>query len=413
MPDATFEDWQVVVEHWRGQGRDVKYIAVPAEFAERLGVPLEAARCSKPQEEDEDEMATRKAAASKTGGEPEALVWKKRSTFDGTTCGIKDCSRGADGYIQGTRSTREGKNGRAWWGPACRKCATLGGVSPLSIQELFVHQQRDVSGLSIALDLEVGETLRRLEAGSVSMNSHAGTPEASHTQSEVVQQVPSGAISALAKEETFSIAVVVPYDALEKADNEIRNTLSALDGTANNPPTPFLVRSQAQMDYASQYAAYVLQVHAALDKQCKALSEPFKRKVKEIQDPFAPRLKGLMALVARLKEIMLEGDAWARQQQQASLQQAQQALATGNMQGVAVATQQAASADVNLSQGVSARKKLVWRIVDPSRVPAALWSIDPAKVDAAIEAGHRHIDGLEIVEETVGLTVRQNAGQMR
>jgi hypothetical protein len=48
---------------------------------------------------------------------------------------------------------------------------------------------------------------------------------------------------------------------------------------------------------------------------------------------------------------------------------------------------------------VSVSKVWKWELVDPMQVPTEYWSIDPAKLDAAVKAGAREIPGVRVYED--------------
>ena len=49
--------------------------------------------------------------------------------------------------------------------------------------------------------------------------------------------------------------------------------------------------------------------------------------------------------------------------------------------------------------GVSVSRVWKWELVDPAQVPLEFWSIDPAKLDAAVKAGTREIPGVRVYED--------------
>lgn len=406
MLSVSLEDWKIVIAHWRNQGRDLKYLGVPAELADQLGVPLSDTAATTTHRDEEDDMTE---PATKTST---ARVWNKRKKFDGKTCGIRDCTRSAKGYMPGVRSTAEGKNGRPWWGPGCKQCAAEQNIPLLLIRELFEQQGKDVSGLSILLDLEVGEVMRRLEAPDGGMIGRPvglqvfqdalegiETPEtlATEAQRPSSQIAPAADADDIAlafgdKMETYTISVALPLSTIESINAEVASTTTALTG--------FLVRSQAQMDYTSSYVQRVKALYNDLEEKRKAISLPFRKQVEKIQKGCKPALDGLLQLEKQLKALVEEGMVWAASQQQQAFQQAEQALAVGNLPQAALATQQAVQADITLSQGVSTRTYIKFEIVDPSVLPAECWSPDRAKVQAYIDAGYRFIPGVNMWEES-------------
>lgn len=432
------ETWRLVVEHWRAQDKDLRHLQVPPELAPQLGVPLELTverRTETTSDEDfdnEEPMAkkntkkkggksTKKATAPKTvsdptpvstapneqpqpqaqvtGGEHESIApqnknepkWKKRSHFDGEDCGYSGCTRKADGYVPGIRATKEGERDKRtlWFGPACVKCIRLysDSLMPLSLAQL-AQQRLGASDLAGVLDLEVGEVLKRLAAAGIDERGNPlnGAPQPQQIPPAIQEGIANGTVFSpqaptafpiVAKEETYSIAVVVPYDVLEATRQEMVQSGAAL--------AQFFIRSQQQMDYASGYMQRVKGLWKTLDDSRKDMGRPFRAVVEQIQTNFKPVLEALEAVETVIKQKIDEGMAWSTQQAQAGFQAAHAALAAGDPQGVAVATQQAVGADLALSKGVSMRPKVKFEIVNPGELPPQYWSPDEDKVQAALD----------------------------
>lgn len=395
------EAWRVVVELWKSQKRDLKYLEVPPEIASQLGVPMEFAKVRRRESEEEDEETSTMTKQTETVGEANAgsaqnePTWKKRKEFDGTTCGYVGCTHDADGYVQGTRSTKEGANGRLWYGPACTPCVRKWHQTlvPMSLAQLAA-QRTGASDLAGILDLEVGEVLKRLDAAGIDEKGQRLTQlapqaaEAGATLAEVFAE-PGAAIVAL--EQSYTIAVVVPFDAIEAVRSEMTQTLAGIAG--------FVITNQEQMDYASSYLQRVKGLSNEIDAARKAISKPFRKQVEAIQTYFKPALDALSDVEKGLKARIQAGYQLAQQTQAVAFQAAEAALAAGNVQQAGLATQSAIAADLALPKGLSMRSRLKWEVVDPSQVPGPLWSIDAVKVDAAIDAGHREIPGIRIWED--------------
>lgn len=330
---------------------------------------------------------------------PNEPKWKKRSTFTGDDCGYSGCARRSDGYVPGIRSTKEGERDQRslWFGPACISCVRKyhPDMKPLTLAEL-AHQRNGVSDLALALDIEVGDVHKRLLAagidekgrplnGQAQVQGQGDNMQQNHVPQAQAPQIvdpnappPAQYPIVAAQQEQHSIAVVVPYDVLAGTRQEMATTMLNL--------ASFYIRSQPQMDYASSYMQRVKGLWKEIDELRKSMARPFNEVVDRIQEHFKPALADLKAVEADIKSRIDEGMAWATQQAAQSFQAAQQALATGNQQGVALATQQAMSADLSLSQGVSMRPKICFEISDPSQLPGNFWSPDRAKVQEALNA---------------------------
>jgi hypothetical protein len=400
MADLTdIEAWRVVVELWRSQKKDLKYLEVPPEIASQLGVPLEFARRRRVEEDGEEmTMASKKSNGSSEsvayqGSATNEPVWKKRREFDGTTCGYVGCTRAANGYVQGTRSTKDGANGRLWFGPACTPCVRVWHptLSPMSLAQLAA-QRTGASDLAGILDLEVGEVLKRLDAAGIDERGQSLGGQVSHVHAPPQLAVPDVSGTALvAEQQEYTIAVVVPFGDIEAVRSEMAQTLVNIAG--------FTITNQEAMDYASRYLQRVKGLSNEIDAARKAISKPFRKQVETIQEYFKPALDALSEVEKGLKSRIQAGYQLAQQTQAAAFQAAGAALAAGNTQQAGLATQSAIAADIALPKGLSMRTRLRWEVVDPSQVPGPLWSIDPVKIDAAIDAGHRQIPGVRIWED--------------
>ena len=410
--EEDIESWRVVVEHWRAQGRDLRHLEVPPELASQLGVPMDMTkeRRRDDDEEGDDDMARAAATTDETEteyrgsakGEPK---WKKRREFDGDDCGYQGCTRKADGYVVGTRSTKEGKSGRIWFGPACTKCVRKwhDTLVPLTLAQL-AQQRKGASDLATVLDLEVGEVRRRLQAAGIDEN---GNPLGGAAPSSAeVQQTPQSAALVPSNgqpqqtetgEFSFVVLVKIPFDAIAAIVGEMSQTLQSLE--------PFEIFNQDQMNYASSYLQRLKGLANQIELHRKEIAKPFQQQVKAIKAHFDPAADALSRVEALLKKKILDGYERAKASQAASFQQAEAAIAQGNTQGAALATQQAVASDMTLAPGISARTTIKWEIVDVSKLPSWAWSPDPAKIQQAIDMGHRQIDGVRIWEEA-GLAAR-------
>lgn len=454
--EEDIEVWRPVVELWKSQGKDLRHLEVPPELASQLGVPLELTRRREIVEdddiEDEDTMAkktakqtkkkadtrtakkrTRPAIVTETASEPTPVAtapvvgtevplastvaappqlvqaqaaaggeyqgsaagekkWKKRSQFDGDSCGYAGCTKKSAGYIVGVRSTKEGERDRRtiWFGPACVSCVREWHPTllPMTLAEL-AFQRNGASDLAAVLDIEVGEVHKRLAAAGVDEkgrplggqgdNTMNGAPQPMQPQQQMQQpqqQQPGTGI--VAREEHHTVVVNVPYDVLAATRQEMATTAAAL--------VPFVIRTQDAMDYASGYLQRVKGLYNHIDELRKALARPFKQVVEQIQEHCKPVLADLQAVELTIKGKIDEAYQWSQQQAAQSFQAAQTAVAAGNPQGVAIATQQAMEADLSLSKGVSMRPTVKFEIIDATQLHASFWSPDMAKIKAAIDS---------------------------
>lgn len=437
--EGGLEAWRLVVEHWRGQGKDLRHLEVPPELASQLGVPLDVTKERRQDEpidqteESEDDMA-KKSASKKTppkkgtakktstnkakavsaepvpvattpdelpaapGGEYKDgtnrtdVKWKKRSQFEGDTCGLSGCARKADGYVAGVRSTKEGERDRRslWFGPACNVCADKlsTGMKATSLAEL-AHQRNGVSDLALVLDLEVGEVQKRLLAAGVNekgrpVNAQGQTYDGPIPEAPMVPPSANAAFGTPVlltnQTEEVHLAVVIPNDIMGAIQQEMSNSIAALQS--------FTVRSQGEMDYSSNYMQRVKGLFNQLDEKRKELGRPLREKIEQINGYFKPTLDLLEQVEGVIKQKVDEGYRWSQQQLAQGFNAAQAALAAGNTQGVAMATQQAMSADLSLSKGVSIRPKFKFEILNASLLPGGFWSPDNAKIQG-------YIDGLD------------------
>ena len=378
---ATLEDWQAVLEYWRGQGRDLKHLEIPPELAVALGVPLTVTVAKREVDMTEQDTETESFSTE--------LKWKKRKEFDGKSCGIQGCNNKPDGYIAGKRATKESKNGRLWYGPACKACVSKAhpSLTPMSLAEL-AHQRNGASDLALVMDLEVGDVLKRLDSAGIDENGRLLKDAlAADAIDETVEPLHPHI-------ESFAIALSIPYDDMLAKKTEAEGTIVALQ--------EFHITNQEQMDYASTYLARVKGLYKEIEAQRKDVSKPFRKQVEEIQKLFTPALERLLEVENLLKLKIQEGLARAQQAQQEAFVQTERALATGNLAQAAEAAQQAVASDVTLSKGVHTTSKLRFEVVSPADVPAWAWSPDPAKIQAAIDAGWTEIPGVRIfAQETV------------
>jgi hypothetical protein len=410
---ATLEDWRALLEFWQGQGKDLRHLEIPPELAEKLGVPLNVTKRPEVKEDSEEDMPRARKMdqgvvvnipAPQQQDTMQNFKWKKRKVFDGTSCGHVECNHISAGYILGTRSTKDGKNGQIWYGPACVACCRKyhPSLMPMPLSEL-ASQRNGASDLALILDLEVGEVLKRLDAAGVDDKGRrleplelpdtetAASLLAAPTTNLQAGVLPDGTEVEFRK---YDITVGVPLKSISEKTAEAQSALAAL--------AQFEIQTQEQMDYASQYAQRVLALDAELEKQRKAIAKPFADAAIAQQKPFKFCHKLFMEVVEILKKKIDEAYVRAGQVKQLAYTQAEQALVSGDMQAVSAATQQAAAADITLSKGISRRSSIKWEIVNPALVPQELCSMlpDPAKIQWAVDNGYYQLgEGIRVWEE--------------
>jgi hypothetical protein len=318
------------------------------------------------------------------GGALGTVKWKKRREFEGDMCGYAGCAKKADGYVSGVRSTKEGERDRRslWYGPACVSCVSKWhpNLNPMSLAEL-AQQRNGASDLAAVLDIEVGEVHKRLAAAGV--NERGQLLNQPPQGQDMTQQTPSTALAVGVGEniasavENHNISVAVPYSVIGAIRSEMAATAQAL--------SEFVIRTQEQMDYASKYMQRVKGLLNEVEDKRKDIARPFRDVINNIQEHFNPVKIDLQNVEAMIKARIDEAYRWSQQQKAQSFVEAQGALAAGDHQGVAVATQGAMAADLSLAHGVSIRPKVCFEVVDTSQLPGIYWSPDPSKIQAYLD----------------------------
>ncbi len=338
---------------------------------------------------------TAPAAEQQPPNEPTAKnepKWKRKAYFDGTECGYKDCSRKAEGYVSGTKPTKGGSQNAVWYGPACSSCCTKwhDSLRPMPIA-LLAQNRKGASDLANVLDIEVGDALKRLAEAGV---DEKGQPV---QQQNAAPMAPNVAITTTQQPGTWIAA-----DPIQIPDQELAGGLAYVNGVLQQLAN-WHIMSQADMDYADDFMKKLKALWKASEEQRKELGRPWREKLELIQDYYKPYLNALKQGETVLKQRIVEGNARAEAARQAAYLAAQSAYQQGDMQSVAVATQQAVAADIAVPQGTSIRTVFVGEIVDLSQLPQEFWSWVPdlVKVQAAVDLGHRQIPGCRIYETNV------------
>jgi hypothetical protein len=99
------------------------------------------------------------------GGGEMAVEWKRKKSFDGTTCGVKGCSRKAGGYQSDTRECTANKNGRLWYGPICTKCCSTD-KGPCQISDI-AQQRNGVRDMAELFNISADDMNDRMRAAGV------------------------------------------------------------------------------------------------------------------------------------------------------------------------------------------------------------------------------------------------------
>lgn len=401
--ELTAEEWRSLIDVWVGSGHHIKHLEVPPAVAKQLGIEIEE---ETKMDDTTDTTDTTEQQQTPTGGH-----WKRKKYFDGAQCGMKDCTRKPDGYICDTKPTKGNTNGRLWYGPACAKCVKSynEALKPMSLAAL-AYQRNGASDLALVLDIEVGEVKRRLAAAGIDDKGqpfdYASEATTMHHTTAQQLELPSPSqpeTPQMGIQVSLAAAITIPSTQLQAQLQEAQGFAAYL--------STFHISNQQMMNQAAAWlngweheGVRYLGIKAKwsmLDEMRKDIVRPWQEKVKEVQAFFKPALDALAETEKLLKQRITEGQALANQAQQQALLEAQAAHQQGNIQQVATLAQQASQADVVLPAGIHARTVIRFEVQDPSQLPGPLWSPDPAKIQAAIDAGYRQIPGVRIWEEQV------------
>lgn len=342
-------------------------------------------------------------------GQPVAPKWKRKAYFDGTECGYSGCSKASDGYVAGTKPTKGGHQGALWYGPACRACIRKwhDSLEPISLANL-ASQRNGASDLALVLDVEVGDVLKRLALAGIDdrgrpfqSNAQAYAAGMEATGQQMNHPNTYGQLMVVSQNPDYiaTAPILIPKELLAEKLAYANGVLQQL--------SQFFIRDQVAMDYTSSFLAEVKGLWKGLEDHRKDLGRPLRDALQAIQDQFNPPLKLLSNVETVLKQKIAEGHAYAQAAQEEAFRLAQQALQQGNTQQAALATQQAVAADVTLAPGVRMTTTIKWDWDPTQPLPQDFWSWvpDPAKVQAAVDAGWRQIPGVRIYEVPVVASV--------
>ena len=167
----------------------------------------------------------------------------------------------------------------------------------------------------------------------------------------------------------------------------------------------YVIQNDDEYADAAELLKVVKHKFKVLDDERTISVKPLNDEVKEINAWFKPALDRLKECETALKKIMGSYSLAKQQEQQRLLAEASKAAeaalvtASNPQQNVMQLVQQATAAQAPKVAGVSVSKVWKWELVDPAQVPAEYWSIDPAKLDAALKAGVREIPGVRVYED--------------
>lgn len=327
-----------------------------------------------------------------TGHAPAGLKWKKKKHFDGTTCGLAKCKHDAEGYIVDTKPTKGNTNGQLWWGPACTPCIRKEHKTlvPTTLPQL-AFQYKTASALAGALDIEVGDMKKRLEAAGVDETGTA-LATAPPPPTPPLEQPPGAAVPALAEGANLAVdAVVIPTQTLAAALTEAKGVLNFL-GTFN-------VTDQASMDNAGTWLKEVKSKWSNIEENRLLLGKPLREQLTQIQGYFKPALDVLLTAEGILKQKISEGAARAQAAQQQALADASVAHQQQNTAALAVAQQTVVATDMDLPAGVNSRPVIKFAVEKEAELPGNFWMPNLKLIQQWIDAGHRDIPGVRIWEE--------------
>lgn len=167
----------------------------------------------------------------------------------------------------------------------------------------------------------------------------------------------------------------------------------------------YVIQNDEEYEDAAELLKVVKHKFKVLDEERTVSVKPLNDEVKEINAWFKPALERLKECEGELKKIMGAYSLAKQQEQQRLLAEASKAAeaalvtASDPQANVMALVQQATDAQAPRVAGVSVSRVWKWELVDPSQVPMEFWSIDPAKLDAAVKAGAREIPGVRVFED--------------
>ena len=402
------EEWAAVIDYWTiVRGRDIGYLDIPPDITAALLLT--------------NNGETMTDVGQTPSGEPPAEIgrdlpkWKRKAYFDGTECGYSGCSKPAVGYNVGLKPTKGGARGLLWYGPACDNHD----LRPTTLAEL-AHQRAGASDLALVLDVEVGDVLKRLAAAGIDEKGrpvstlqqqadqdqaafYDADPHLTDATTEPLMVVRGRTVDARMRDASRPLPLhTIVAEPIQLPVQYLADRLAYAQGVLQQL-APWQIQSQPDMDYAAGFLAQVKGMWNEVEEQRKTIVKPLRDKIKSVQDYFKPALELLTQVEVLMKLKITEGNHRAQAAQQAAYEAAQRAMGTGDQQGAALATQQAVAADIALPTGVQIRSEIAFEIIDYTQLPQDFWSWvpDPAKIQAAVDAGWRQIPGVRIFEKSV------------
>lgn len=167
----------------------------------------------------------------------------------------------------------------------------------------------------------------------------------------------------------------------------------------------YVIQNDEEYADAAELLKVVKSKTKLLDEERTVSVKPLNDEVKEINAWFKPALDRLKQCETELKRIMGAYSLAKAQEQQRLLAEAskaaEEALVTSSnpQANVMALVQQATAAQAPKVVGVSVSKVWKWELVDASQIPLEYWSIDAAKIEAAVKAGAREIPGVRVYED--------------
>lgn len=167
----------------------------------------------------------------------------------------------------------------------------------------------------------------------------------------------------------------------------------------------YVIQSDEEYEDAAELLKVVKHKFKVLDEERTVSVKPLNDEVREINAWFKPALDRLKDCEGELKKIMGAYSLRKQEEQQRLLAEAAKAAeaalvtATDPQADVMALVQQATATQAPKVAGVSVSRIWKWELVDPAQVPMEYWSIDPAKLDAAVKAGAREIPGVRVFED--------------
>lgn len=135
-----------------------------------------------------------------------------------------------------------------------------------------------------------------------------------------------------------------------------------------------------------------------LDQERTLTVKPMNDQVREINAWYKRPLDKLKEIESQLKGMLANYQVRQREEQERLLKEA--ASEQVDHIDAQILIMEAAQQAVPAVSGVSLREVWKWDLEDSLKVPIEYYSIDPAKIEAAVKAGVREIPGVRIYKDT-------------